>query len=145
MLLMEHLVNMRRCQEGKLSRQREIIAVILKGRKGIKIKKKKKGVISFISFIFHLAASSWGLTIFFYISVIIDLFYIYIIASTYTVFRHCFLKTKQILPYTKQHYILHTPYQNDVSTQLRTFHMQYNAIINSPVLTLAKDRRLHRL
>jgi len=58
MLLMEHLVNMRRCQEGKLSRQREIIAVILKGRKGIKIKKKKKGVISFISFIFHLAASS---------------------------------------------------------------------------------------
>jgi len=42
MLLMEHLVNMRRCQEGKLSRQREIIAVILKGRKGIKIKKKKK-------------------------------------------------------------------------------------------------------
>lgn len=81
MLLMEHLVHMTRCQEGKLSSEQEIIAVILQGTGGIKI---LKNVTSFINFIFHLAASSQGSTIF------LDLCnyrpFIYIIVSTYIAF-----------------------------------------------------------
>lgn len=55
MLFMEHLVH-ERCQEGGLPNQQEIIAVFLKERRGKQI--LKISVVSLISFIFHLAASS---------------------------------------------------------------------------------------